>query len=361
MEYTITEDILVPVKLIGVVNKSSFFILKFGDFATGQFLFSETRDFQKEDINQYFGYMKAGVKDYAHRVKFSCPQGVCKIVDYDDVEKNPELKCELGRIENFMELFPIIYHEVYVYGAIGFNNGKILENIFLKKYVDIPDFSAKQDPKIEQENKKNQEERNKIDNIHLRVKFLFPGYGANKNNHIDFLQFCLKNKELVNICFYYGEYCRRNREWLCNYKKIDKYNTDTVSVELIDRMANVLKNLIFESQLAYPENKNDNLEIINFKLGEKHYMGSNATVSINKDDKRFLVYAFLAGLLDMTDDEINTYWKDQWEIEEKEAREMERLMSDMYYDDSEDYVTDYTPEDAVMNALENGCGENFGY
>jgi hypothetical protein len=70
----------------------------------------------------------------------------------------------------------------------------------------------------------------------------------------------------------------------------------------------------------------------------------------------------MAGLMDVTDEEIDKFWDIQYDYIDKDEEEAYKLLSDLgNYSYPEDDRTDYTPENVVMDALENGNGDAIGF
>ena len=82
----------------------------------------------------------------------------------------------------------------------------------------------------------------------------------------------------------------------------------------------------------------------------------------NKNGRRYLIYAFMTGLMNVTDDEIDKFWEFQYELIERDEEEAYELLSDLRFASYQEYEdTDYSTENAVMDALENGNGELLGF
>lgn len=205
----------------------------------------------------------------------------------------------------------------------------------------------------------------KIEFMRKRIEFFYPEDRIAAEKYCrrytflnDFTQFCKDHFSIVDYCFYLGEYCKINRKWLSDYKKwkVYIYNYD------IDRkMSCLLEALIIETLFQY--GKNSKLEEILSILKERYGASVTSEEKSNYiNDKRSLIYAFMAGLMDVTDDEIDKFWVYQNYLIDKEAEEAHKVFSELRsYSYQESEQTDYTPENAVMDALERGDGDATGF
>lgn len=210
--------------------------------------------------------------------------------------------------------------------------------------------------------------KEKIELMRKRIEFFYHEVRLDaRKRHLDkytffndFTKFCEENFFIIDYCFYLGEYCKKNRKWLSDYKKWEqyKYNDD-----ISRKMGCLLKALVIETLFEHGENGKKRLEEINYRLEERWFSsGGTKTELFYKNGKRFLVYAFMAGLMDVTDEEIDKFWDIQYDYIDKDEEEAYKLLSDLgNYSYPEDERTDYTPENAVMDALENGNGDAIGF
>ena len=361
-KYEIQESVKVPIRIIGIEDKGKYFILKFGDFSTGHFLFCETRDTKKENKIDYYNYLKNKVKDYAWRVTFFCPNYVCKRITWDDIEKDKALTNHFGELKPYIpDLgWPEMLQTVVLYGGIGLNTPSILINKLQKDYVDSEEIGQKSLPT-------HNPYAEKIETMRKRLEFIFPNYqieALNKHQYSyydfsDFSDFCKKNKSMIETCFYFGEYCKKNRTWLSDYNKWKPYR---INGKLIKEMSMLLKSLVFEAQVANPHRDNSVLEQINIQIEE--IVNGERPNSLKKASNEgiFLTYSFMAGLIAITDKEIDDFWELQYQKQRKEDEELDEFFTGIDNIDEECYSqTTKTPEDTIMDALENGHGDNFGF
>ena len=124
----------------------------------------------------------------------------------------------------------------------------------------------------------------------------------------------------------------------------------------------LLKSLVFEAQVANPHRDNSVLEQINIQIEE--IVNGERPNSLKKASNEgiFLTYSFMAGLIAITDKEIDDFWELQYQKQRKEDEELDEFFTGIDNIDEECYSqTTKTPEDTIMDALENGHGDNFGF
>jgi hypothetical protein len=210
--------------------------------------------------------------------------------------------------------------------------------------------------------------KEKIELMRRRIEFFYNEHRINARKHHhnhfyffkDFTEFCQENFVIVDYCFYLGEYCKDNRKWLSDYKRWEQYKYND---EIIRRMSCILEGLVIETLFEHQDKGKERLEEIRYRLQERWFSnGATNDELIYKNGRRYLIYAFMTGLMNVTDDEIDKFWEFQYELIERDEDEAYELLSDLRYASYQDhYDTDYTPENAVMDALKNGNGELLGF
>lgn len=264
------------------------------------------------------------------------------------------------------------------------------------------------------------ENKEKIELMRKRIDYFYKErrldalkYHCNDKTFKDFALFCEKSFNVVDYCFYLGEYCKKNRKWLAEYSKWENYKSNDF---IIEKMCLIIKALIFEIQLDHEGRNNKILNEINSILDESNYQFvENGDVSDIKNARMYLVYSFMAGLMDVVDDEIDSFWKTQYgfierrehlkKTDEQFMNKREERQSDVsddveekeddgtiIFDDGRTVIREYefydkdgilqkerrttyypfrpikrkydnvrNPEDMVMDALMNGNGDAIGF
>lgn len=155
----------------------------------------------------------------------------------------------------------------------------------------------------------------------------------------DFVEFSMQNVEIIDYCFYLGDFCRTNRAWLsdCNFWRRYKFNGERNMIHCL------IKTLLLEVTMKYPNQGRKIIEEIDCRLDERWYTPSDRGEREMKNGRLFLIYAFMAGLMNVTESEIDEYWRFREELMEEEITKMEE--SRRWDDDN------YTLEDSLYDAL----------
>ena len=124
-------------------------------------------------------------------------------------------------------------------------------------------------------------------------------------------------------------------------------------------MSCLLEGLIIETLFEHQDKGKERLEEIKCRLEERWFSNGGTKSELkNKNGRRYLIYAFITGLMNVTDDEIDKFWEFQYELIERDEEDTYELLSDLRFASYQEYEdTDYSTENAVMDALENGNGE----
>lgn len=160
----------------------------------------------------------------------------------------------------------------------------------------------------------------------------------------DFAEFSMQNFVIIDYCFYLGEFCKTNRKWLANYESWRRYK---YADEIKRRMYCLMKSLLFEVELAHPEKGRKIMEEIYGRLDERWYVSTDEKEKKMKNGQKFLIYAFMAGLMDVNEEEIDDYWHSQDVLMEEAERENEEFWQSRYNSGWDDY----TIEDSISDAL----------
>jgi hypothetical protein len=151
----------------------------------------------------------------------------------------------------------------------------------------------------------------------------------------DFVTFSKTNYEIVSYCFYLGEFCKENRKWLSDCDSWRRYN---VNDEIKKKMYCLIKSLLFEVRMMYPNLGEKRIEEIERRLDEKWYLSTDQDKNVSENGKQFLIYAFMAGLMNVEEHEIDDFW--EWQ--EEEFRD-NRISCNCW--------DDYTIDDSMYDAL----------
>lgn len=217
---------------------------------------------------------------------------------------------------------------------------------------------------------KNPHKEHKLEMFISRLDFLFPDakiralkeykydwYNKRKQENIDFAK---KYFSEVEYCFYLGDYCRKNRPWIADYQKWQNFSFND---NIYRKMWYILKAIITEMQIEYGET-NSIIESINCKLGNFPYVIDSKSSQEDITTKRHFVDFFMIGLMNISNEDIEKFWAEKYDEINKECQETHEFFQSLRADcDSDDFneKTDFSAENNVMDALENGNGEYYGY
>ena len=128
-------------------------------------------------------------------------------------------------------------------------------------------------------------------------------------------------------------------------------------------MSCLLEGLVIETLFEHQDRGKKRLEEIKYRLEERWFSnGASPNELKDKNGRRYLIYAFMAGMMNITDEEIDKFWEFQFESIERDEDEAYELLSDLRYASCQEYEeADYSPENAVMDALEKGNGDLLGF
>lgn len=209
--------------------------------------------------------------------------------------------------------------------------------------------------------------QNKIDMFIERLDFLHPNAKVHAHKESDYQWYNKIKQENSNFakqyfseveyCFYLGDYCRKNRPWIADYQK---WRNLSFNDNIYRKMWYILKAIITEMRIEYGET-NSIIESINCKLGNFPYVINSKSSQEDITVKRHFVDFFMIGLMDISNENIEKFWTKKYDEIDKETYEFfQSLRADCESDDFNER-TDFSAENNVMDALENGNGDYYGY
>lgn len=198
----------------------------------------------------------------------------------------------------------------------------------------------------------------------LAVRLLY--YYRSKNDsyqfdQIEFKNFCYENYPIIKYSYDLGEYCKSRNPNLSNFAEIGP----GFSRKNYEKASDIFKGILSFCSILHKDNKHTCkvIEEIQYRISNRWY------ICLCSDDKypnlasknggSHLIRAFIAGAMDISEENVKDLWQAQIDRQVEEEERMAEFYSNVNYQDYPDEPL--SEEDAIMSALENGNGEVFGF